>query len=238
MRNKLILVFLTAAVIACSLPAFSQEKEKAPAEAEKKDEKDPSKLYVDLSGVMYLEWAYFSGFQYTGGSEWGKVYRWGINADNYYASGVLTDLLGAESTNYSRKNNNTFRMRRVYLTLKKQIGEMFSVKVTTDIEPTGQDFIYLKYGFVQFLKNFGTPVGDVELKAQLGKIATPVIGMTDYLNDLRWLGPNYLNNSKQVLNGKSFDDSADLGGAVSLTLFKMLKMEYSFTNGAGYKAAQ
>lgn len=246
MRSSLVRLLLAAAVLTWCIPAFSQEKQgekaaevkKEDVKKEEKDGKDPSKLYVDLSGVMYLEWVYNTGFNYTGSSKWYKNSRYGVYADAYFQSSPLDPnlLVGVQPVNYSKKNNTTVRMQRVYITLKKQIGEYFSVKVTTDIAPTGQDFIYLKYGFVQFFKEWGTQFGPVSLKAQLGKIATPVVGITDNLNDIRWLGPNYLNNSKLMLNGNSFDDSADLGGEVALGLLNMVTLEYTITNGEGYKS--
>jgi hypothetical protein len=248
MRRSLVGLLLMAVVAAWYLPAFAQEKlddktadaKKEEKKEDKKPEKkdDPSKLFVDLSGVMYLEWVYNSGFKYSGSSKWYKVARWGINADDYFTTfDPLTDpLLGVQPVNYSKKNNNTIRLQRVYITLKKDLGDYFSVKVTTDIAPTGQDFIYLKYGFVQFFKEWGTQFGPVSVKAQAGKIATPVVGITDSLSDLRWLGPNYLNNSKLMLNGSSFDDSADFGGEVALGLFKLVMLEYTLTSGEGYKS--
>lgn len=254
MRRSLVGLLLMAVVMAWCLPVFAQEKQddktadvkKEEKKDEKKDDKkeekkpekkdDPSKLFVDLSGVMYLEWVYNSGFKYNGSSKWNKVYRYGINTDKYFVTGLPADLSAVQPVNYSKKNNSTIRLQRVYITLKKDLGDYFSVKVTTDIAPTGQDFIYLKYGFVQFFKEWGTQVGPVSVKAQLGKIATPVVGITDNLSDLRWLGPNYLNNSKLILNGNSFDDSADLGGEVALSLFKLATFEYTITNGEGYKS--
>lgn len=252
MRSRLLGAILALAVIFLTIPLLSQEKadkdkpardkkravedagqdkkeDSAPDKDNQKKDKDGSKLFVDLSGLMYLEWAYFTGYKYKGTVDWTRVPRWGIDITSY------PTLAGSPPTNYSKKDNNTFRMQRAYLTLQKRIGDIFSVKITTDIEPTGQDFIYLKYGFVQLYKEFNTPLGSIKLKAQLGKIATPVIGRIDYLSDLRWLGANYLNSSKFVLNGKSFDNSADLGGLVSLSLLNMVTIEYSFTNGEGYK---
>ncbi len=244
--KRIVGLLVSAAVLISAMPALSQdkadkpklEKEKQAVDAEKKadtGEKDPSKLYVDLSALMYLEWAYFSGFKYTGSTTWGKVARWGVLTDAYYLSGDPADLVPVERYNY-KKNENTFRMQRCYLTIKKQIGEIFSLKITTDIDTSTADLIFLKYGFVQLYKNFATPVGPVIVKAQLGKIATPVVGITDNLNDMRWIGMNYLNNSKLVLNGKSFDDSADLGGMVSLSLFNLVNLEYTITNGEGAKS--
>jgi len=219
-------------------PVLSQEKpdndrpdaaneQTSPASQEMR-EKDPSKLWVDLSGLMYMEWAYFTGFNNSGGDEWNRVPRWGIDTTNY------PSLIGSEPSNYSYQNSNTFRLQRAYLTLKKEIGDIFSVKVTTDIQPTGPDFLFLKYGFVQLYKEFSTPYGPIFVKAQGGKIATPVIGFTDWLSDLRWIGPNFLNGSKFVLNGKSFDNEADLGGLFSIGFFRLLRFEYTYTNGEGY----
>jgi hypothetical protein len=240
-------LLVSVAVLSFAVPAMSQDKaDKLKPEKEKQQaaeddkktetgEKDPSKLYVDLSALMYMEWAYFSGFKYTGSTTWGKVARWGFLDDAYLRSGDPADIVPVERYNY-KKNDNTFRMQRCYLTVKKRIGEIFSLRITTDIDPSSADLLYLKYGYVQLYKDFSTPVGPVIVKAQFGKIGTPVIGITDKLSDLRWIGPNYLNNSKMVLNGKSFDDSADLGGLVSLSLFNLVTMEYTLTNGEGVKS--
>ncbi len=234
MKYRMIGLFILATAICAGLPVAAQ----APGggettTAEKNGEKDPSKLWVDLSGVMYLEWAYNSGFKYTGSGSWGKIPRWGIAVD--YAKNPV-EVAGSLPTNYPSKNNHTFRMQRAYITLRKELGDYFSVRVTTDIDPQGSDYVFLKLGYVQFFKKFGTPMGSIDLKAQLGKIGTLVVGVTDLLSDLRWLGPNYMNNSKLVLNGNSFDDSADLGGMVSLGILDLVRLEYSFTNGEGYKA--
>jgi hypothetical protein len=243
--NRIVAVIasLLVLLLSSSIPAVSQEnaEKKQTADADKDDKflKDPSKLWVDLSVLMFLGWGYRTGFNYTGASDgfndsefktWGKVPRWGIDDSQF------PTLLGFQPLNYSYKNNNTFQLERAYITIKKRIGEVFSAKITTDIDQNSRDFLYLKYGFVQFLKEFSTDLGPITLKAQLGKIATPVVGITDNLNDLRWLGPNYINNTKILLNGSSFDNSADLGGMVSLSLLKLVTMEYSITNGEGVKS--
>ncbi len=233
MRLGILGIIISIFVFFLSQPLFSQaetEKPKA-AEAEKTEpeEKDPSKLWVDLSGVMYFEWAYFTGFNGGDGSPWSKVAKWGIDDSNYPA------LSGVRPTNYSSSNNNTIRLQRAYITLRKDIGDLFSVKLTTDINPTTSDFIFLKYGFVQFLKEFFTPYGVIYVKLQAGKIATPVTGMTDWLSDLRWIGKNYLDQSNTVLNGKSFDNASDFGGLFSMGLFQFIRLEYTYTNGEGYR---
>jgi hypothetical protein len=232
-------------LLSFSIPAASQEKaekkQTVDADADKDDKiiKDPSKLWVDLTCLMYLGWGYRTGFNYTGASNgfndseyrtWGKVPRWGID-DTFFPA-----LIGAQPLNYSHKNNNTFQMERAYLTIRKRIGDIFSAKVTVDVDQDSRDVIYLKYGFVQLFKEFPTPYGPIALKAQLGKIGTPVIGITDNLSDLRWIGRNYLDNSKLLLNGNSFDNSADLGGMVSLALFNLVTIEYALTNGEGVKS--
>jgi hypothetical protein len=248
--NRIFTIIASILLLSFTIPAVSQEKadkqkpdkdKQQTADSNKDDKsiKDPSKLWVDLSCLIYLGWGYRTGFNYTGASNgfndsgyqtWGKVPRWGIDDSSF------PTLVGAPPLNYSYKNNNTFQLERAYITIKKQIGEIFSAKITTDIDPNSSDYLYLKYGFVQLYKEFGTPVGPISLKAQLGKIATPVVGITDKLNDLRWLGRNYIENSKMVLNGNSFDNSADLGGMVSLSLLKLMTLEYSLTNGEGVKS--
>lgn len=247
--NRMFAIIASLIIVSMSMPAVSQdrtdrqkpavEKQQTAAQGAKEDaiRKDPSKLWVDLSCLMYMEWAYFTGFKYTGSGAWGKVARWGIDTRDYMQGWAYPSLItGAEPTNYSHKDNNSFRLQRAYITVKKQLGEIFSAKITVDIDPKSSDFLYLKYGFVQLYKEFGTPAGPVALKAQVGKIATPVIGITDNLSDLRWIGLNYLNNSKMILNGKSFDDSADLGGMVSLSILKMVTLEYMISNGEGVKS--
>lgn len=247
--NRIFMILASLVILSLSVPAIAQDKadrqkpEKEKQQAadlkvkENRIDKDPSKLWVDLSCLMYMEWAYFTGFRYTGAGTWGKVSRWGINTGNYMQGWAYHDqITGEESSNYSHKDSNSFRLQRAYITVKKRLGDIFSAKITVDIDPKNSDFIYLKYGFVQLYKEFETPGRPIALKAQLGKIATPVIGITDILSDLRWLGPNYLNNSKMILNGKSFDDSADLGGMVSLSLLKMVTFEYMLSNGEGVKS--
>jgi hypothetical protein len=229
-----ICISISISLLLFSQQVLSQEKlanktETADPEKIEPMEKDPSKLWVDLSGLMYCEWGYFTGFNNSEGNRWNKQAKWGIDTTNF------PTLTGTPPTNYRERDNNTFRLQRAYLTLRKEIGDIFSVKVTTDIQPTGQDFIYLKFAFVQLNKEFITPYGPITLKAQLGKIATPVQGMTDWLNDLRWIGDNYLGASKFILNGKSFDNPADLGGMFSISFFKFVRLEYTYTNGEGYR---
>ncbi len=246
--KRIVGLLVSAAVLSSAMPALSQEKadkQKPGKETQQADdiekkpdsaEKDPSKLYVDLSALVYMQWAYQTGFKYTGDTTWGKVPKWGFINDTYLQTGNPADIVLVPPYNYSYKNNNSFSLQRCYLTIKKQLGEIFSLKITTDIDPYSEDILYLKYGFVQLYKDFATPVGPVIVKAQLGKIATPGIGITDKLNDLRWMGPNYLNNSKMVLDGYSFGDSADLGVLVSLSLFNLVTLEYTLTNGEGVKS--
>lgn len=247
--NRMFSVFVLLVVIALSVPGIAQERagRAQPAVEKQQDDdagvkdtaarKDPSKLWVDLSCLMYMEWAYFTGFKYTGTGSWGKVSRWGIDTGDYLRGWVNpADLIGEEASDYSRKENNSFRLQRSYITVKKRLGEIFSAKITVDIDPKSSDFLYLKYGLIQFHKEFGTPIGPIGLKAQAGKIGTPVVGITNNLNDLRWIGKNYLQDSKIVLNGNTFDHSADLGGMVSLALFKMVTIEYMISNGEGVRS--
>src|SRR5512138_3063934 len=117
-------VLVAMAVLSFAIPAFSQdkagqkpekEKEQAAEPEKKNEEKDPSKLFVDLSALMYIEWAYFSGFKYTGSNNatWGKVGRWGFIDDTLYQSRLITGIVPVQPYKY-KVNENTFRMQRCY----------------------------------------------------------------------------------------------------------------------------
>ena len=236
-----IIILLTPILLHAQQKEEEKSNEAKADQIESKGQKkeDPTKLWVDLTGLIYAEWSYRTGFKYEGKSEWGKVGRWGFNAtypNPATPSPSWWAIQPVQPYNYSSKNNTTFSLQRCYLTLRKRIGEIFSVRITTDIEPTGQDFIYLRYAYLQALKAFSTPAGPIELKGQFGKVGTPVIGITDNLSDLRWIGKNYLNASNMVLNGNSFDDSVDFGFLASLSLFRWALFEYSFTSGEGFKS--
>ncbi len=198
-------------------------------EKAEKEQKDPSKLYVDLSALLYLQWGYMTGFNYTGSTEWSKVYRHNINTSLY-----PTTFTAIPPYNYSDKNNDTFKVTRAYLTVKKRLGEYFSMKVTFDVDSSGANYAFLKYGFVQFQKDFGP----VDINLQLGKIGTPVVGFIDNLNDLRWIGQNYIDNSKQICDGKTFDTSADFGASYHMNIMKLVTIGYSYTNGEGFKLSE
>ena len=104
-------VLVSVAILSFTLPAFSQEKadkakpdkdKQQAAEIDKKaeaEEKDPSKLYVDLSALVYMEWAYFTGFKYTGSSSWNKVARWGFLDDTYLQTRNIQDIVPVDRYN-------------------------------------------------------------------------------------------------------------------------------------------
>jgi hypothetical protein len=161
--------------------------------------------------------------------------HWGWNGNSFDRIANFEN----SSSETKTKNNNEFRINRAYFDVKYKISDIFYARLTTDVDgsvtPTGSGaafHIYLKYAYVGAKKDFGP----VMLSLEGGQIETPIIGFIDGLSDFRWIVQNYIDNSKAVLNGKSIDNSADLGIKASIGLFKYVTLTASFTNGTGYKS--
>lgn len=179
----------------------------------------------ELNGQLFLQWAYKSGFDNSAGNSWNRAYRWGINAD-YFPT-----LSAALPMNYREKNNNTFTVQRAFIMIRKQLNDIFSAKVTIDADPAAANNAFIRHAFIQAHYDFGP----VAIRGEIGKIATPVIGITDQLSDMRWVGKNALDNAKYYLNGRVFDTPADLGILYGMTILKMVNLQYTLTNGEGFQ---
>lgn len=155
------------------------------------------------------------------------------------------------------KKLNTFQIKRVYLTWKKELNSIWSARVTTDVgqvdstgetDPSGEDVetettayaVYLKYAYVQGKKDFGP----VSARMQLGMIGTPNSGYTDKVSGYRWVNNNYsFDHAKKILaavdgadyKAQSIDNSADAGVRLDLELMKMVTLTGMYSNGEGYK---
>jgi hypothetical protein len=218
-------VFAIIFIASASFAQVAKDGDKKPEETKKEDKK----LDIGLSGTIYMEWVNFTGYQYGGSGDVPKVWK----NSTYTLNSLIAPTSGTKNEQ-SGLSNNTFRLQRVYLTWQKDINDLFSVRVTTDINTWNADksnLLFMKYAWLQAKKEFG-PVGAV---LRVGLIETPVIGYVDKVSDYRWISTNYLDNAKSVLNGNSFDNSADFGGSMSLEFFKLVKASYSYTNGEGYK---
>jgi len=210
---------------------YKKIEEKKPEEIKKEDKR----FDIGLSGNIYMEWVHMAGYQYSGSGDVPKVWKNSSHTVNivYFPTYGFIPISSFKNEQ-SSLTNNTFRLQRVYLTFQKEINDVFSARITTDINTWNADktnLLFMKFAWLQAKKEFG-PAG-VILRA--GLVETPVIGYVDRVSDYRWISQSYIENSKMVLNGNSFDNSADFGVSVSLELFKMIKALYSYTNGEGYK---
>jgi hypothetical protein len=221
MLNRVLLCALALTILTAP-SVVAQEKIQEKAKEDYKIEEAIKDIYrrLDIGVKIYMDW-------YS---------HWGWNSTSF------DRITNAESSSSESKakNNNEFRINRAYLDVKYKISDIFYTRLTTDVDgtvtPTGASnaafHIYLKYAYVGAKKDFGP----VMLSLEGGQIETPVIGFIDGISDFRWIVQNYIDNSKAVLNGKSIDNSADLGIKASIGLFKYVTMTASYTNGTGYKA--
>ncbi len=205
-----VLVFLFA-----GMQLSAQDKE--PRSREDRFEKDQS---LKIGATLYMEWANLYGWQ---SDNFSRISRW-----------------GRTSSVQSKNHNNTFRVQRVYLTFKKNLGDIFSVHVITDIDTHGSsegpNNLYLKFVYIQAEHVFGTDKYPVALRAQFGKVQTPNSGFILKRSDLRWIDKEFsFDEGKRVLDGFSTDYSADFGAKAEIDIFKILSYTFAITNGEGYK---
>ena len=122
-----------------------------------------------------------------------------------------------------------FTLDRVYVTWKKSIGEKLAARVTVDASDktdAGEKYgeFYVKYAYFQYKDEF---VG-IKSKAQVGLIGTPILGLTDKLGGMRWI-------TKNALDNKSIEASADLGASLALDFMGFATLTAAVLNGDGYK---
>ncbi len=225
MKNGKIIAFFTAAFIGMgSIGVMAQEK-KTEEKDDKKVEEAIKDIYkrLDIGVRLYLDW----------------IGQWG------HKDGSSFDRIpkGEPDPNgIKEKNNNSFRVQRAYIDIKYKINDILNARLTTDVDgkvspqksagdSTSAFHLYLKYAYLDAKKDFG-PIG---LSFMGGMIGTPVVGLVDKISDYRWISQNYLDQSKNVLNGLSIDNSSDLGISASVRIFKYATFTGSFTNGGGYK---
>jgi hypothetical protein len=246
MKNK-ILCFFILAIIAMSGSAVRAQEKKAEGDDTKMMEviKDIYKR-LDIGVRIFMDWT-----EKWGQKDSGPGAPYGNSASTGSASGAFDRVVHggngstsaasfANGQDYETKNNNGFNVSRAYLIVNYKINDILSVRVTSDVDAgvtgaadTNAAFhIFLKYAYLDATKNFGP----VWISIQGGLIEMPVIGYIDKISDYRWIQQNYLDQAKIVLNGNSFDNSADLGVKASFGVMKYLTLTGAFSNGGGYKA--
>lgn len=155
------------------------------------------------------------------------------------------------------KNVNHFSINRVYLTWAKQFNDVWSVRLTTDVDGTAgsdsttydvydttgvpttdtvtvktakaQNKVFFKNAYVQMKKSFDP----VTVTVQYGLIGTPIAGLIDSKSDYRWIHNNYFDNSKALI-GITLDPTADMGILASIDIMKMVTITGLYANGEGY----
>jgi hypothetical protein len=202
---------------------------------------------LDIGVKIYMDWTMKWGQKDGGsGAPYGNATSTGSGsgAFNRVVKGgngaTLTSSPFASGQDYSQKNNNGFNISRAYLDVKYKINDILTARMTSDVDAAVSGsadsnpalHFYLKYAYLDAKKDFGP----VWLSATGGMIETLMIGMIDKISDYRWIAQNYIDQSKNVLNGNSLDNSADLGVKVSFGVMKYLTLSGAFTNGSGYKA--
>jgi len=151
------------------------------------------------------------------------------------------------------KKLNTFQIKRVYLTWKKELSSIWSARVTTDVgqvDSTGDFTIdqgdldggitptddydgetssstnsYTVYLKYAYVQG-KKDFGPVSAKMQLGMIGTPAIGLTDDVSDYRWVNNNYIDHAKMLLfdtSGKGTSIDNSADAGVRLDL-ELMKM--------------
>jgi hypothetical protein len=137
------------------------------------------------------------------------------------------------------RSANRFDLERAYLTLRASAGERASVRVTTDVfqqQTSPNDSYYrgwtirIKYAYLQYDFLRARPSGVAAL-ARLGSLHTVVIDHQEQFWP-RWI-------SQVPTERFGFFSSADIGGAVQLTLPQRLGEVYAtVTNGPGYTSRE
>ena len=245
MKKKFACLFLVLAVVLCGSMVMAQEKDEKKMEEKKEEKKENDKkgddkvleaikdIYrrLDIGVKLYLDW--------YGAWGWDNA---AFDRVTKYSNPRWSNVTGTGTSDVSAKNNNSFRVQRAYLDVKYKITDILSVRLTSDVDatvtPAGASnaafHLFLKYAYLEAKKDFGP----ISLSASGGMIETPVISHSDKLSDLRWISTNYINNSKQVLNGRVIDDSSDLGVRASIGIMKWLTLTGAFTNGEGFKSLE
>ncbi|MBN2161168.1 MAG: hypothetical protein JW807_17405 [Spirochaetes bacterium] len=255
MRNLFLCIIVAVAATTGASGLYAQdrgaaEKEKIAGKdvakpAEKKEDRAlevVKEIYsrLDIGVKVYMDWIMQWG--HNDPSSFNRVTNYQPDPGRLRMAltpaGLGAYLASPPSGDFKTKDNNQFRINRAYLDLKYRISDIFSARVTTDVDahvtPAADSnaafHIYLKYAFLEAKKDFGP----VWISAAGGMIETPTIGLIDKISDYRWISQNYLDQSKNII-GQSLDSSADLGAKASIGIMKMLTLTAAFTNGGGYK---
>ena len=153
-------------------------------------------------------------------------------------SGRMYFQAGMDLDDKQEATNDTaysYQIKRVYLTYKNKLNDVWSVMVRTDVK--AQDFggkdrysLFIKNAYFQGKWAFGA----AKITLQGGMFGTPNTGFMYSMSDYRWVDDTYLDQSKVVLpNGNYGETSADMGFKVKIDI-SMLSITIANVNGEGF----
>lgn len=153
----------------------------------------------------------------------GRIYMW-----------YGRDIANKSTTLPREPKTDHFELNRAYITVAREFSDVFSAKLVTDVKPDASaQYVYIKNAFLQMRLFKDAPV---TWTTQFGVVGTPIIGLVDKVSDARWIYQNYIDRSKDVLNGTSVDNSADVGLLTELDIVKVVKLTGGYMNAEGYGA--
>jgi hypothetical protein len=243
MKKLFIIPFIFAVIAIFSIGVLAQEKPDGKNDAVKVEEDEHAKenkkiddaireIYkrLHIGVLIYMDWI----------GQWGHKDPSSFNrvTNGQPDPGKISPTGIAPGGEFKGKNNNEFRIDRAYLDVKYAISDIFSARLTTDVDasitpsndPNAAFHIFLKFAYIEAKKDFGP----VRLSAAGGMVETPIIGEIYKINDYRWIDKNYIDQSKNIIS-QSIDNSVDLGVNASIGIMNHVTLSGSFTNGTGYK---
>lgn len=141
------------------------------------------------------------------------------------------------------KNKDHFAINRVYLTWAKKFDDVWSMRVTTDVDGTegsgkANNKVYFKFAYAEMKQSFDPVV----FKVQLGIVSAPITNIIDKVAEQRWLNENtdkakevlYDSHASKTASGKAIDNTADLGIKIDIEVIKMITLTGMYSAGEGY----
>ncbi|MCU0844040.1 MAG: hypothetical protein MUC76_03855 [Spirochaetes bacterium] len=208
MKSRKFFALLVAAVFVFAGAAFAQDAPKA----------DEPKPVVDVSGVLYLDYAYY--MKSDSGQE---------KADNMRITRAYV--------NFAKKIDDVW-------SAKVTIDGSGVAEKDKDNKITANNLVFIKNAYVEMKQAFDPVV----LKIQYGIVGTPIIGIADSMGGARWIYNTYLDKSGDLLGktgdaavaadykSHALDvSSADMGIKGELSIMKMVTITGMYSNGTGFK---
>lgn len=212
MKSTKVLALLVAAVFVFAGAAFAQDAPKA----------DEPKPVVDVSGVLYLDWAYYNKTDsYQEGADNMRIQRayltFAKEIDKVWSAKVTLDGVGlADINEYEGEDTDVVS--------DGQLNEINASKKTNNV-------MFLKNAYVQMKQSFDP----VTLTVQYGVVGTPIIGISDQMGGARWIYNTYMDKSKDIMDSTIDVSSADMGLKAEVSIMKMVSVTGMYSNGSTYK---